>query len=145
MLNRGTGIAPEGEWVWGNVHVEDLSRLTLSLIEIAATTNTASNTALWGKDAYYFVEAGESDWADIIRQVVREAHEAGLVQSEEVKYLNKANAVEQGGPVYAYFFTNSRCRGSRARDLLDWEPVQVCIEGTIREAVAAEASKLGML
>ncbi|THX74661.1 hypothetical protein D6D04_07816 [Aureobasidium pullulans] len=119
VLNRGTGIAPEGEWVWGNVHVEDLSRLTLSLIEIAATTNTASNTALWGKDAYYFVEAGESDWADIIRQVVREAHEAGLVQSEEVKYLNKANAVEQGGPV--------------------------CIEGTIREAVAAEASKLGML
>ena len=68
-----------------------------------------------------------------------------MVQSEEVKYLNKANAVEQGGPVYAYFFTNSRSRGSRARELLDWEPVQVGIEGTIREAVAAEASKLEML
>ncbi|THW46118.1 hypothetical protein D6D25_04378 [Aureobasidium pullulans] len=145
VLKRGAGIAPEGEWVWGNVHVEDLSRLTLSLIEIAATTNAASSTALWGKDAYYFVEAGESDWADIVRQVVHEAHEAGLIQSEEVKYLNKADAVEQGGPVFAYFFTNSRSRGSRARELLDWEPVQVGIEGTIREAVAAEASKLGML
>lgn len=145
VLKRGAGIAPEGEWVWGNVHVEDLSRLTLSLIEIAATTNAASSTALWGKDAYYFVEAGESDWADIVRQVVHEAHEAGLIQSEEVKYLNKTDAVEQGGPVFAYFFTNSRSRGSRARELLDWEPVQVGIEGTIREAVMAEASKLGML
>lgn len=115
MLNRGTGIASEGEWVWGNVHVEDLSRLTISLIEIAATTDTASNTALWGRDAYYFVEAGESDWADIISKVVREAHEAGLQQSEEVEYFNKTDAVEQGGPVYAYFFTNSGSRGSRAR------------------------------
>ncbi|THV97627.1 hypothetical protein D6D26_06638, partial [Aureobasidium pullulans] len=121
VLKRGAGIAPEGD------------------------TNAASSTALWGKDAYYFVEAGESDWADIVRQVVHEAHEAGLIQSEEVKYLNKADAVEQGGPVYAYFFTNSRSRGSRARELLDWEPVQVGIEGTFREAVMAEASKLGML
>lgn len=57
-LTRGKGLmVNQGQTHWNNVHVLDLAKLYLLLVEEALKPN--GGKATWGSDGYYFAENGE--------------------------------------------------------------------------------------
>jgi len=57
FLQKGHGFqVGAGEAYWCNVHVHDLSKLYLLLVEAAAA---GGGSASWGDQGYYFAETGE--------------------------------------------------------------------------------------
>ncbi|KAK3109429.1 hypothetical protein LTR53_017331 [Teratosphaeriaceae sp. CCFEE 6253] len=63
-LQRGKGVqVGAGKTLWGSVHVHDLSRLYLRLVEEAAaggsTAEWGGKPALWGPEGYFFCESGK--------------------------------------------------------------------------------------
>lgn len=57
FLQKGHGFqVGVGESYWTNVHVRDLSKIYLKLVEDAAS---GGKGATWGAEGYYFAEGGE--------------------------------------------------------------------------------------
>ncbi|EEU36639.1 uncharacterized protein NECHADRAFT_86561 [Fusarium vanettenii 77-13-4] len=139
-LKRGVGITVQGgENIWNSVHVHDLSKLWLKLVEAAAQ---GGGKADWGSKGYYFVENGDFTWKAITEKISQEAKKQGLWEHEKVESLS----VEDADKVWSYasFFwgTNSRSRAIRARKILDWEPVEKDIFADVVAVVKAEAAAL---
>ncbi|KAI8652481.1 NAD(P)-bd-dom domain-containing protein [Fusarium keratoplasticum] len=139
-LKRGAAITvKEGENIWNSVHVHDLSKLWLKLVEAAAQ---GGGKADWGSNGYYFVENGDFSWKAIAEKIAKEAKAQGLWEDEKVESLS----VEDADKVWSYasFFwgTNSRSRAIRARKILDWEPVEKDIFDDVVAVVKAEAASL---
>ena len=131
-----------GKNIWNNVHVADLSKVYLKLVEAAAAKG---GNVSWGTDGYYFAENGEHVWGDICKAVARSAHKAGYIPSDEVVSIS-ADEADQLTPYATYLWgTNSRCKAVRARKILDWKPVEGSIENEIPEAIEVEAKSLGLV
>ncbi|KAH7222363.1 hypothetical protein BKA60DRAFT_327088 [Fusarium oxysporum] len=125
---------------WPNVHVRDHSRIVLSLIEDAVQGGTR---ATWGKDAYYFAENGEHVWGDIAQLVAEEAKKQGLVDNASVKSFSAEEIDTQLDFGSAFYGTDSRCKATRARQVLGWRPQQDSLEAEIARAVTIEGKSVG--
>ena len=131
-----------GKNVWNIVHVVDLSKVYVKLVEAAAAKG---GNVSWGADGYYFAENGEHVWEDIYKGVAVSSHKAGYIPSDEVVSIS-ADEADQLSPHAKYLWgTNSRCRAVRARKILGWRPVEGSIEDEIPVAIEIEAKSLGLV
>ncbi|MCJ1473973.1 hypothetical protein MMC13_002629 [Lambiella insularis] len=131
-----------GKTYWTNVHVVDLSKCYLLLVEAAVA---GGGSATWGEKGYYFVESNEHVWGHISKLVAKEAFKQGLLSSDEVVSLTPENANLLKGPFQALWGANSRCRAIRARKILGWAPKECTMEDTIADVVKSEARALGIV
>ncbi|CAI6035800.1 unnamed protein product [Clonostachys chloroleuca] len=131
-----------GENVWNSIHVHDLSKLFLKLVEAAAQ---GGGQAEWGSSGFYFVENGDYSLKAIAERIVLEAKALGLPISDKVDILS----AEESDKVWEFsswlLGTNSRCRANRARNVLGWRPEQETTVFTdVTAVVKAEAKSLGL-
>lgn len=142
VLQRKKGLlVGQGTNIWHQVHVQDLSKVYLSLGEAAATGGAP---ATWNDAGYYFAENGSFVWGDIEREVAKVAHEKGLISSPDVESIPDAQVTElnQFG-LYAWGST-SRGHAIRARKLLGWTPEKPKLIELIPHIVDVEAKGLGL-
>jgi len=141
-LKRQKGfLVGEGNNIWHQVHIHDLSNAYLLLGEAAAA---GGGSATWGEEGYYFTENGEFVWGDIQRAVAKAAFEKKLIPTEEVDVLGKEQ-VEAVYPLGTILIgSNSRAHGIRAKKLLGWVPQQPSLSELIPDIVDIEAQKLGL-
>ncbi|TKA82784.1 hypothetical protein B0A55_01800 [Friedmanniomyces simplex] len=149
-LTLGHGIqVGKGKSRWGNVHVRDLSRLYLRLVEEAAaggsTAEWEGKPGVWGAEGYFFCENGEHEWGEIGGLVAKEAEKLGLIEKGQgVRSLGREEADRCTVWGSALWGANSRARAKRARAVLGWEAVEgVTIEGDVRGTLGREARVLG--
>jgi len=147
-LERGRGVqVGAGENWWTYVHVQDLSNVYLSLFESALDKIAGGDggKATWGKEGYYFAEAGPFRWGDIAQRIAKEAKKLGLFETDEVEGIGKeeADKLMPGGS--GQWGLNSKCKAIRARKLFGWEPKGENIDVLIPQIVKQEALALGLL
>ncbi|WXC60485.1 hypothetical protein SNK03_006361 [Fusarium graminearum] len=142
-LKRQRGLqVGTGESRWGNIHIQDLSRIFLRLVEKASEGNQDDN--IWGANGIFFTGAGEMSFSDISRRVATAAHDFNLIPSNEVDQVD-ADEMDQLIPRGSVLLgTNARARANRAKATLDWEPEMESLEEHIPQAVINEARALGM-
>lgn len=142
VLQRKKGLlVGQGTNIWHQVHVQDLSKVYLSLGEAAAAGGAP---ATWNDAGYYFAENGSFVWGDIQREVAKVAHEKGLIPSSDVESIPDAQVTElnQFG-LYAWGST-SRGHAIRARKLFGWTPEKPKLIELIPQIVDVEAKDLGL-
>ena len=142
VLKRGKGfLVGQGENVWHQVHVQDLSNVYLALGEAAAA---GDGNATWNDEGYYLAENGSFVWGDIQRAVAQAAFDQKYIESPDVESLNdKQTADILSVGVYAWG-SNSRGHAIRARKLFGWEPKQPKLIDLIPEIITLEAKQLGL-
>lgn len=131
-----------GRTYWPNIHIFDLSRVYLALVEAAAN---GGGKATWGKAGYYFTENGEHIWGEISKLVASAAHRQGFISADEVVSVSAEEADKLSGHGSALWGANSRCRAIRARKLLGWSPKETSLIDEIPLVVESEAKKLGLI
>ncbi|KAF2866532.1 hypothetical protein BDV95DRAFT_202369 [Massariosphaeria phaeospora] len=141
-LQRGKAFhVGDGNNLWTQVHVEDLSNLFLALTTAALQHG---GKATWNSEGYYFCENGDFVWGHVARSIARIAHEKKLIQSQEIDKISveEADMLTQSG---SYLWgMNSRCRAIRAKKLLDWKPTQLNMFDMLPEIIDGEARELGI-
>jgi hypothetical protein len=147
-LERGGAFCVgEGRNEWNWVHVRDLSRVYLSLMEDAMdrVAGKEGGKATWGKEGYYFAETELYVWGDVARLIGKTGKDLDVLKSEEVDGLNQEEAEKlmEGGSLQWGF--NSKSKSVRAKKLFGWEPKVKDIKGLIHEIVKEEALALGLL
>ncbi|KAL9098814.1 MAG: hypothetical protein Q9163_005592 [Psora crenata] len=141
-LQRKQGLQiGAGKSFWPNVHVYDMSKLYLLLLEAALA---GGGKATWGREGYYFAENGEHVWGQVSKAVASAAHKQGFIASDEVVTVSPQEADELTPFGSLVWGTNSRCRAIRARTLLGWSPKEQSLEAEIADAVSSEARRLGI-
>lgn len=141
-LEKKHGIQVEaGQARWTNIHVYDLSKCYLKLVESAVA---GGSRATWGKEGYYFTENGEHVWGEMSDFVAREAFKQGLIPSANVLSITSDEANRLTGFGAALWGANSRGRAVRARKVLGWTPVEADMIHEIPGIVASEARLLGL-
>ncbi|KAF2404392.1 putative nucleoside-diphosphate-sugar epimerase [Trichodelitschia bisporula] len=142
-LTRGRGFTVgDGENRWCEVHIADLSRLYVALVEAAAARG---GHATWNAEGYYFAEAGEFAWEEVANAIARAAFDFGLIKTDDVQALTKEEVDEIEAAETPLWGRNSRCRAERARELLGWRPVEKGLMELVPEIVRGEAVRLGLL
>jgi nucleoside-diphosphate-sugar epimerase len=138
---RGLQVG-SGESRWGNIHIQDLSRIFLQLIEKAV--EGSEDDSIWGANGIFFTGAGEMSFSDISQRVATAAHDFNLIPSNEVDQVNadKIDRIIPHGSVL--LGTNARAGADRAKATLGWEPEMESLEEHIPQAVINEARALGM-
>ena len=131
-----------GRTYWPNVHVFDLSKVYLALVEAAAN---GGGKATWGEAGYYFTENGEHIWGEVSKLVASAAQQQGFISSDEVVSVSALEADKLSSHGSALWGANSRCRAIRARKLLGWSPTGTSLIDEIPLAVESEAKKLGLI
>ncbi|KAK0664370.1 dTDP-glucose 4 [Lasiodiplodia hormozganensis] len=145
--------------VWDHVHVQDLSGITLRLVERAV--GGGDQSGLWGEDGVYFAGVGHlvfvvvrsanaglrlltQAFADISRRIAAVAYALGLADSSDaVDALPPAEADKLVGHASILLGTNARCDARRAVEKLGWSPKEQSLEQAIEETVRDEAGKVG--
>ncbi|KAI3573092.1 hypothetical protein IWW34DRAFT_794676 [Fusarium oxysporum f. sp. albedinis] len=86
---KGLQIGP-GQSRWGNIHIADLSRIFLRLVEKAVEGNKDSNVL--GANGLYFAGVGELSFGEISRRVAAAAYDLHLIPSREVDEISGEEA-----------------------------------------------------
>lgn len=143
-LSRGKGfVVNDGLNKWTHIHVQDLGRAYLALVDSAMEPD--GGKATWNNEGYYFTEAGEFVWGDIGREIAKIAYEKKLINSPDIDNVTKEEA-DKLTPWGAYLWgTNSRCRALRANKLLGWTPKEKSILELLPEIIESEAKTVGKL
>ncbi|KAF5577109.1 nucleoside diphosphate sugar epimerase [Fusarium pseudoanthophilum] len=143
-LEKGFGpIIGAGETEWDNVHVHDLSNLLVLLSDRAASSEKQSDEQeIWGPKGYFFAENGKHKWSQISALIAKEAKKQGIIDSDETKVLDVAEAQKKLGFQALSWGLNSRGEAKRARKFLGWKPVGESLEEWIPESVQIEAKRL---
>ncbi|KAI1481938.1 NAD(P)-binding protein [Daldinia eschscholtzii] len=126
MLELGHGFyagpgANRRSWV----HVDDLAKLYLRLVEAAVE---GDSKAVWGKEGYYFASSQEVSQFDLAKEASRILHFHGLIPTAEPKSLSIETVREMRGgsswePMGVYTWAcNTRTRSDRAREVLEYVP-----------------------
>lgn len=142
VLEQGHGVVIEaGENIWTQVHVHDLGRLYLNLVEAAVN---GGGKATWGAEGYYFAENGEFVWGELAQKIADAAQKQGLIDSNQLIAMDweKMNKLKPGANFG--WGTNSRARAIRARKLFDWNPVGRSLFDEVPDIVSGEAKRLGL-
>ncbi|KAL6230395.1 hypothetical protein BDW75DRAFT_234447 [Aspergillus navahoensis] len=136
---RGLQLS-DGKTFWNCVHVYDLSRLYVRLIE----ESISGGALTWNEEGYYLVASETYFWGDISRRITKEAYKLGLLPSEQmtvVEMKDRDILAPAGRPVGNYAV---KAKTVRARKLLGWSPVEGRLEDEIAAIVMAEARSLGL-
>ncbi|KAI5196548.1 hypothetical protein AUEXF2481DRAFT_44339 [Aureobasidium subglaciale EXF-2481] len=129
-----------GEAMWNNVHVHDLSRAFVLLVEEAAKNNT--DTKLWGSNGYYFTENGEHVWGELSKVVAESAKEQGLLKEVKTEQMDMETAKKTAGFEAVSWGWNSRGKARRFKELLGWKPQERSIEDEVPTIVKNEHERL---
>ncbi|KAJ1303605.1 hypothetical protein OPQ81_011788 [Rhizoctonia solani] len=126
-----------GTNTWSNVHINDLSRAFLIIVEHAlrVQTNTEKeeqNTKRDGFDNFYFTGAAEHEWGLVLAEVAQVMHRKGLLETP----IAKSIPVEYDRILSYYIGTSCRVRSTRLKSL-GWEPKEKGIKETVSEDVDA--------
>ncbi|KAF9317717.1 hypothetical protein BG003_000396 [Podila horticola] len=149
-LKNGQAVqVGEGLNIWNKVHVHDLARFYILLLERSLQEpQVAGEDALddqgnilpglpKNQDAYWFAEDGEFTWGSIGQSIAREFVRLGINDSGEVQSVSPKG--EEG--VFGHKFAgpslgaNSRCRAVKAREILGWNPELHDLDGYISQEV----------
>ncbi|KAJ5172071.1 nucleoside-diphosphate-sugar epimerase [Penicillium capsulatum] len=118
---KRTPIIGRGQAIGSNIHVQSLTELFLQLFEEAMTGE--SDDLLWGAEAYYLVEQGEHCWGDVAHSIGLVAVGKGYLSSvPEPILVDKKTAFELAGFEATSWGSNMRCRATKARSILHWQP-----------------------
>ncbi|KAG9496003.1 hypothetical protein J7337_012574 [Fusarium musae] len=142
-LERKKGLqVGSGESRWGNIHIADLSRIFVGLVEKAVEGNQDEN--IWGAKGLFFTGAGELSFAEISRRIAVAANDFNLIPTTEVDNLD-AKEIDRIIPHGSVLLgTNARAGADRARKVLGWEPEHESLGEHIPTTVIQEAEALGI-
>lgn len=134
MLQAGHGLQlGDGKTFWSYIHVYDLSRLYLLLVDEAVSNGSK---ATWNELGYYLVENGEFSWGEVCVAITKEAYRQKTFASENIVTVpmeERSPFVALARPVINY---SARSRAVRAKNLLGWEaregPLMDEIPGLVR-------------
>lgn len=142
ILERGAGfVIGKEDYMWFNVHIYDLSRLYLSLLEAAVA---GGGKASWNDEGYYLVENGEHRWNELAQEVTNEAHKQGLIKSAEAKILEIEEKDKLKAIGVALWNVTSRAKAIRATRLLGWKPNERSLMAEVPDIVGSEAKRIGI-
>jgi len=122
-----------------DIHIYDLTNLYVILFERALSKQ---DDGLWGPEAYYLCENGEHCWGELARSIGRICVAEGFIPSAEEEAFGFEEAQKWAGYEAASWGLNSRCRASRARLLLGWQPSAPSLESELRDIVKGEYRRL---
>ncbi|CAG8942431.1 unnamed protein product [Penicillium salamii] len=129
-----------GEAIGSNVHVHSVTALFIQLFD--ATLERQDKDVLWGSDAYYLAEEGEHCWGEVADTIGKIALEKGYLSSTPTGILlDKDTAFELAGFEATSWGNNMRCRASRARSFLQWQPIGKSLEEELPEIVDTEYNR----
>ncbi|KAI4758999.1 NAD(P)-binding protein [Aureobasidium sp. EXF-3400] len=129
-----------GKAMWNNVHVHDLARAFVLLVEEAAKNNT--DPKLWGQNGYYFTENGEHVWGDLSKVVAEAAKQQGLIKEVKSEQMDMETAKKTAGFEAVSWGWNSRGKARRFKELLGWKPQEQSIENEVPTIVKNEHERL---
>ncbi|KAJ5333869.1 nucleoside-diphosphate-sugar epimerase [Penicillium brevicompactum] len=130
-----------GEAIGSNVHVHSVTALFIRLFESALQRR--DEELLWGSEAYYLAEEGEHCWGEVADTIAEVALKKGFLQSTPTKvFLDRVSAFKLAGFEATSWGNNMRCRASRARSLLQWQPVGKALEEELSQIVDGEYNDL---
>lgn len=139
MLQAGHGLQlGDGKAFWSYVHVYDLSRLYMLLVEEAVSNGSK---ATWNEFGYYLAENGEFSWGDICRRIAKEAYRQQAIPSESIVAIPMAERttfVSVARPIINYA---ARSRAVRAKKLLRWQPKEGPLMDELPSLVRMEVEK----
>lgn len=142
ILERGAGfVIGKEDYMWFNVHIYDLSRLYLSLLEAAVA---GDSNASWSGEGYYLVENGEHRWNSLAQEITKEAHKQGFIKSAEARILEGEERDELKAIGVALWNVKSRAKAIRATKLLDWGPSERSLMDEVPDIVGSEAKRAGI-
>lgn len=131
----------KGQAIGSNIHVHSVTSLFMHFFEVALRGE--GNGTIWGPEAYYFVEEGEHCWGELAHSIGKIALRKGFLKSEpEQIALDMDSAEELAGFEARSWAYNMRCRASRARSLLDWQPRGPSLEEELSGIVDEEFERL---
>ncbi|CAD0082486.1 unnamed protein product [Aureobasidium vineae] len=129
-----------GKAMWNNVHVHDLARAFVLLVEEAAKNNTDSK--LWGKNGYYFTENGEHVWGDLSKVIAESAKQQGLLKEVKSEQMDMETAKKTAGFEAVSWGWNSRGKARRFKEVLGWKPQERSIEDEVPTIVKNEHGRM---
>lgn len=142
ILERGEGFRiGMQDFMWFNVHIYDLSRLYLALLEAAVTD---SGQATWNEEGYYLVENGEHRWNELAEEITKEAYKQGFIKSDKAEELEGEERKILKAIRVALWNVKFRAKAIRASKLLDWTPRERSLMQEIPKIVAGEARSIGL-
>ncbi|KAJ4304948.1 hypothetical protein N0V90_000476 [Kalmusia sp. IMI 367209] len=141
-LERGTApTIGAGKARWNNVHVHDLSRAFVLLVE--AAVSSSADEDLWGPKGYYLTENGEHYWSELAKRIAQSAKEQGFIKEAEAEALDEETAKKVAGFESISWGLNSRGEAKRLKKLLGWAPKERSIEDEVSDIVWSEWQRLG--
>ncbi|BCR95610.1 uncharacterized protein AKAW2_20550S [Aspergillus luchuensis] len=132
IIGRGLSFATD-------IHIEDLTSLYVILFEKALSKQ---DDGLWGPEAYYLSENGEHCWGELARSIGQICVAEGFIPNAEEEAFGFEDARKWAGYEAASWGLNVRCRASRARQLLGWQPSAPSLESELRDIVKGEYCRL---
>lgn len=141
------GFAPSlgaGKTEWDNVHVHDLGKIFVSLVEATQDPERSADPELFGPRAYYFARGGEHVWSEVATWIAEEASRQGYLPAALVKTVTVKEAIEQGGIANESWGFNSKGVAERAAKYFGWKPTGASLKECIPEVVDHEAKKIGL-
>lgn len=140
MLQAGHGLQlGDGKAFWSYIHVYDLSRLYMLLVEEAVSNGSK---ATWNESGYYLAENGEFSWGDISRRIAKEAYRQKAIASESVVAIpmeKRTAFISVARPVINYA---ARSRAVRAKKLLGWQPKEESLMDELPSLVRMEVERV---
>jgi nucleoside-diphosphate-sugar epimerase len=104
--------------VWDHVHIEDVARLFVLLLDKALEGKADKGR----EGGWYFAENGHYVQKEVVTRVAEVLHAKGFIPSAEVApFKDNSEAEKAIGPFWFYFGTNSKSRADRSRKL-GWAP-----------------------
>ncbi|TVY45739.1 hypothetical protein LSUB1_G000403 [Lachnellula subtilissima] len=114
---------------WNNIHIFDLSRLYLMLIDAAAGASGGEGKGTsWGQKGYYFAENGVHYWQEVATWIADEAKVQGVSTQGKVQGV-----------------TGSDKEVFRAEELLGWKPTIKWSREEVVDIVRVEAERKGLV
>ncbi|KAJ5097382.1 nucleoside-diphosphate-sugar epimerase [Penicillium angulare] len=134
-------IVGRGQSIGSNVHVRSVTELNMHLFE--AAIQQRDENLLWGSNAYYLVEQGEHCWGDVANSIAQKATEEGLLSAPHERIeLDMESAYQLAGFEATSWGYNMRCRASRARSLLGWQPSGPSLDDELLQIIREEYNRL---